>query len=76
MPNRRILRLPLRSESPSLTCVILRLPEIENGALLSLADNFGEYRIIGVPIKSIFETAVTSKNLLLKNCRICLMGEL
>ena len=66
MPNRQILRLPLRSESPSLMWVILRLPEIENGALLSLADNVGEYRIIGIPIKSIFETAVTRKNVLLK----------
>jgi hypothetical protein len=55
--------------------VILRLPEIENGALLSLADNVGEYRIINIPIKVIFETALTRKNLLLKNCRICFMGK-
>ena len=56
--------------------VILRLPEIENGALLSLADNVGEYRIIDSPIKSIVETAVTSKNVAFKKLSRLFHGEI
>ena len=76
MPKRRILSLPLRSESPSLMWVIMRLPEIENGALPSLADKGGEYKNIASPIRSTFETAVSGRHLKLKNLRYWIMREI